>query len=96
MLRRFPAVAEASKDSVFTDIPQDLLPAFVDLALKTKETRVRSVVFRSSEEFFPGDPDFVWLQERVQAAIEPGGGSGGAAPSRAPTSRARSAPIRAA
>ena len=77
MLRRFPAVAEASKDSISTDIPQDLLPAFVDLALKTKDTRVRSVVFRSSEEFFPGDPDFVWLQERVQAAIEPGGGAGG-------------------
>jgi hypothetical protein len=29
------------------------------------------VVFRSSEEFFPGDPDFAWMQQVVRKALRP-------------------------
>jgi hypothetical protein len=48
------------------------MPAFVELALRVKDAgSVRSVVFRLSDEFFPGDPDFGWMQERVRLALRP-------------------------
>ncbi|MGA9745836.1 MAG: LCP family protein, partial [Nocardioides sp.] len=71
LLRRYQALAAAGKRIVRTDIPRVLLPAFVDVALKAKGAEVRSVVFRSSSEFFPGDPDFTWMQEVVQKGLEP-------------------------
>jgi LCP family protein required for cell wall assembly len=71
LLRRYQALAEAGKKIVHTDIPRNLVPAFVELALKTKETRVKSVVFRSSDEFYPGDPDFDWMQDTVTKALQP-------------------------
>ena len=30
---------------------------------------MRSVAFVSSDRFFPGDPDFAWVQETVQRAL---------------------------
>jgi hypothetical protein len=47
------------------------MPAFVDLALEVKSASVRSVVFRSSDQFFPGDPDFAWMQSVVSKALSP-------------------------
>jgi polyisoprenyl-teichoic acid--peptidoglycan teichoic acid transferase len=71
LLRRYEALVAAGKEIVRTDVPAQLLPALVDLALKVKNTDVRSVAFVSSERFFPGDPDFAWVQETVQRAIQP-------------------------
>ena len=71
LLRRYQGLAAAGKRIVRTDIPSKLLPAFVDLALEIKDASVRSVVFRSSEEFFPGDPDFAWMQQVVRKALRP-------------------------
>ena len=42
-----------------------------DLALEVKDASVRSVVFRSSDQFFPGDPDFAWMQSVVEKALSP-------------------------
>ena len=39
LLRNYQAVAKAGKELVRTDIPRELLPAFVDLGLKVKEHR---------------------------------------------------------
>lgn len=69
MLRRYEAIARAGKEVAYTDLPQDLLPAFVDLALKAKDRPVRSIVFRSSAEFDPAAPDFAWLQKTVADAV---------------------------
>lgn len=71
LLRRYTALAAAGKDVVYSDIPQRLLPAFAGLALKMKDAKVRSVVFRTSEAFFSGDPDFDYLRETVAKAIDP-------------------------
>jgi LCP family protein required for cell wall assembly len=71
LLRRYQDLAATGKRIVRTDIPSKLLPAFVDLALDIKDASVRSVVFRSSEEFFPGDPDFAWMQQVVRKALRP-------------------------
>jgi polyisoprenyl-teichoic acid--peptidoglycan teichoic acid transferase len=71
LLRRYQDLAATGKRIVRTDIPSKLLPAFVDLALDIKDASVRSVVFRSSDEFFPGDPDFAWMQQVVRKALRP-------------------------
>ena len=39
------------------------------LALKAKDHRAKSVLFRSSSEFSPGAPDFDYMHEVVQKAL---------------------------
>jgi LCP family protein required for cell wall assembly len=76
LLRRYERLADVGKRIVRTDIPRELMPAFVDLALKIKDARVRSVVFRSSDKFFSGDPDFEWMRSVVRRALTPHAHSG--------------------
>ncbi len=71
LLRRYQDLAAAGKKIVRTDIPRDLLPAFVDLTMQVKDAPVESVVFRSSETFSPGDPDFDWMRTKARKALEP-------------------------
>ncbi len=71
LLRNYQAVASAGKELVRTDIPRALLPAFVDLGLKVKGHRLKSVVFRRSDSFEPGDPDFTYVHDTVTKALAP-------------------------
>ena len=71
VLRRYQALAKAGEEILRTDIPRKLMPAFVDLALKVKERKMRSIAFVSSDRFFSGDPDFTWMQEVVAKALTP-------------------------
>jgi polyisoprenyl-teichoic acid--peptidoglycan teichoic acid transferase len=71
LLRNYQAVAKAGQDLIRTDIPRTLLPAFVDLGLKVKEHRLKSVVFRLDDSFNPGDPDFAYVQTTVARALAP-------------------------
>ena len=87
LLRRYQALAAAGKRIIRSDIPSELLPAFVDLAVEIKGASVRSVVFRSSEEFFPGDPDFAWMRQVVRKAL-----AAPAEPPRQPGDRTRPEP----
>mgnify|MGYP000918869789 FL=1 len=79
VLRRYQALAKAGEEILRTDVPRELMPDFVDLALKVKEKKVRSIAFVSSDKFFSGDPDFTWMQSVVAKALEPhpGGGAKG-------------------
>jgi len=71
LVRRYQALAAAGSKVVKTDIPKELLSAFVRLALVAKDHRVKSVLFRSSAEFSPGVPDFDYVQKVVQKALAP-------------------------
>lgn len=71
LFRHYTDLVAAGKETVFTDIPLELAPAFVELALKVKDSKTRSVVFKPSEHFTSSDPDFEWMQETVQKAIHP-------------------------
>jgi polyisoprenyl-teichoic acid--peptidoglycan teichoic acid transferase len=71
MLKRYTRLAKASKEIVRTDIPSDLLPAFVDLAGKVKGKPMKSVGFERSAEFDPNAPDFDFVRAAVQAALRP-------------------------
>jgi LCP family protein required for cell wall assembly len=79
LLLRYLDLLKAGEEIVYTDIPRELASAFVELALRVKDAKVKSVVFRSSEEFSSADPDFVWMQDLVERAIDPPpkNGSGG-------------------
>jgi LCP family protein required for cell wall assembly len=72
VLRRYTGLAKASKRIVRTDIPRQLLHAFVDLAGKVKGERIRSVGFERSAEFDPNAPDFDYIRQAVRVALHPG------------------------
>jgi LCP family protein required for cell wall assembly len=69
LVRRYLDLAQAGKEIVRTDIPRSVLPALVNLGLRVKEHRVRSIAFVSSDRFFSGDPDYTWMHESVQRAL---------------------------
>lgn len=69
LFRRYTALADAGKKLIRTDIPQDLLPAFVELATRIQEGELKSVGFELSEDFDPNDPDYEYVQSRVANVI---------------------------
>lgn len=71
LITRYTDLVQAGKDIVYTDIPLDLVPAFVELGLKVKDAKVKSVVFRSSDKFYSGDPDYDWVRQTVDNAVNP-------------------------
>ncbi|GAA1479020.1 hypothetical protein GCM10009623_34660 [Nocardioides aestuarii] len=71
LVRRYTELAAAGKEVVYSDVPQRLLPAFAELALRMKDAKVRSVVFKTSEQFFSGDPDYDYLRDTVATALDP-------------------------
>jgi LCP family protein required for cell wall assembly len=71
LLKRYIRLAKVSKDIVRTDIPQKLLPAFVDLSEKVKSKPMKSVGFEHTATFDPNDPDYDYMHAAVQAALHP-------------------------
>ena len=70
MLARYEDVANAGKQLVYTDIPQEVLPLMVDLSLRVKDGNVRSVVFKSGVAgFYSSNPDFTMMRKRVKVAL---------------------------
>jgi len=70
VLTRYEDIANASKSIVYTDIPQEVLPAMVDLSLRVKQGNVRSVVFKDGVSGFTSVyPDFSLMRSRVKKAI---------------------------
>lgn len=70
VLKRYQQLAAAAKDLVRTDIPQDLLAAFVDLSMTIKKGAVSSLVF-DNHVISPGDPDYDLIRAKVAAALKP-------------------------
>ncbi len=71
VLSHYEQIAKASKSLVQTDIPQEELPALVDLSLRVKSAdNVRSIAFRTGADgFVSANPDFDKMRQRVKAAI---------------------------
>ena len=71
VLTRYEDIANASKSIVYTDIPQEVLPAMVDLSLRVKQGNVRSIVFKNGVSgFSSANPDFSLMRSRVKKAID--------------------------
>ena len=70
VLTRYEDIANASKSIVYTDIPQEVLPALVDLSVRVKKGNVRSVVFKNGVSGFTSvNPSFDQMRSRVKKAI---------------------------
>jgi len=80
LLRRYEQLAAVGQQIVRTDIPSDLLSAFVDLATEVKGSQVRSVVFRPSSAFSPSNPDYEWVHRTVRKALRVSAASTGSRP----------------
>ncbi|MFC5178483.1 LCP family protein [Nocardioides taihuensis] len=74
LIRNYQDLAEVGKQIVVTDLPQEVLPAFSQLAWKVKDAKVKSVVFEASDRFNSASPDFTWMRDVVQRNLsdEPG------------------------
>ncbi|MFB4269560.1 LCP family protein [Nonomuraea sp. GTA35] len=69
VLNSFERLAAATKRAISTDLPQDLLPAVVDLSQKVKSARIRSL------NFVPplvntADPDWYLIRRKVSDALD--------------------------
>jgi len=92
VLKNFQAVSSATKDSVSTNIPQDVLPALMTLAGKAKERALESISFDPSlpdpeqrdGRFNTGDPNFALMRQVVRDSIAPPPATTSAAPTTTP------------
>jgi hypothetical protein len=71
LLTRYLDIVKAGKEIVYTDIPRSIAPDFVSLLLRVKEGKLRSVVFKASDKFDSGDPDYDYVRQTVARAIDP-------------------------
>ncbi|MDR1430771.1 MAG: LCP family protein [Propionibacteriaceae bacterium] len=71
VLSRFQAIADVSKKTLQTDVPQDMLPALVDLATRVQGTKLRSIVFINGQDGFKtGNPDWAKVRSRVKKTLK--------------------------
>ncbi|TQN41484.1 LytR family transcriptional attenuator [Blastococcus colisei] len=68
MLTQYQEIAATTQDIVSTDIPQAVVGDFADLALKVKDTEIRSVVFDDSV-IRPAYPDYDAMRALVREAL---------------------------
>ncbi|MGW0806105.1 LCP family protein [Nonomuraea sp. NPDC002799] len=69
VLNSFERLAAATKRAISTDLPQDLLPAVVDLSQKVKETKIRSLNF-VPPLIVTADPDWYLIRRKVSDALD--------------------------
>ncbi|AER05265.1 MULTISPECIES: LCP family protein [Cutibacterium] len=70
VLTRFESIADASGQMVVSDIPQGMLPAFVDLAINMRDANINRVVFTNGKHgFFSSRPNYDLIRKQVEAAI---------------------------
>lgn len=71
VLANFQDIAAAGKKTIQTDVPRSLLPALLDLGMKVKDTKLRSVVFTPGDAGFQSyNPNWPAVRSRVQKALK--------------------------
>jgi LCP family protein required for cell wall assembly len=71
VLSKFQAIAEAGSQVVKTDVPQDMLGYFTDLAMKSKEQPISSIELTPANNIDQDDPDFDAIRSLVHADLYP-------------------------
>jgi anionic cell wall polymer biosynthesis LytR-Cps2A-Psr (LCP) family protein len=71
LLSRFQALAEVSKKTLQTDVPQDVLYPLVELATRVQGTKLRSIVFINNEQgFSTTNPNWDKVRTRVKNTLK--------------------------
>jgi LCP family protein required for cell wall assembly len=72
LVTKYQQIASAGKQLLRTDIPQEILPAFIELGLKVKNANVSNVDLDKTKNFPTGrNPNYTAMRAIVQKAIEP-------------------------
>jgi LCP family protein required for cell wall assembly len=71
VLTKFQAIAQAGTQVVKTDVPQDMLGYFTNLAMKSKEQPVSSVELTPANGIDQDDPNFEDIRVLVRADLYP-------------------------
>ncbi len=70
MLTKYEALAKAGSKMVKTDIPAEVLPMMVELALRVKNASITSMQFTNGMDgFISANPNFSAMRQQVAAAI---------------------------
>lgn len=77
LLTHYEAIANAGKDALLSDIPQEVAPALVELALRMKDGKKQRVLFGyptttlpNGQKFLPWKPDVAQMKLMVQQGID--------------------------
>ena len=97
VLTRFQSIANAGSEIVETDIPQDQLGSFLDLALKAKSHPMERMTigppdFGTAADNFVTYPDFDQIHARVGEKLAAGSGTAAEAPAAEPEAAPGAAP----
>ncbi|HZX09089.1 MAG TPA: LCP family protein [Kribbella sp.] len=86
LVTSYQEIAKAGKQLLRTDIPQEILPAFISLALKVKSAKVTNIDLNKDKNFPTGkNPDYAAMQQIIQKSLNPVAGTPTAKPTRKPT-----------
>lgn len=74
VLTKFESIADASGQMVVSDIPQNMLPVFVALALRIRTGNLNRLLFTQNRNGFqPYDPDYGLIRKQVKQTITEAG-----------------------
>jgi LCP family protein required for cell wall assembly len=72
LVTSYQQIAKAGKQLLRTDIPQEILGAFTQLALKVKNAKVTNIDLDKNKNFPTGkNPDYTAMQQIIQTALNP-------------------------
>jgi LCP family protein required for cell wall assembly len=88
LVTSYQQIAKAGKQLLRTDIPQDILASFIQLALKVKNAKVTNIDLDKNKNFPTGkNPDYEAMREIIQKAIAPKTNPVASTPSVKPTKK---------
>jgi len=71
VLTRFNDIAAAGTVLVDTDLPQDKLPEFFELVLKSKEQPVTTIELTPEHGVDEHEPDYAYVQQMIDETLHP-------------------------
>ena len=69
MVSKYPEVARIAKDNIYTDIPVQNLPAYVDLIERVQRAPITSVALTKIADYSSVHPDYDAIRALVKKAI---------------------------
>lgn len=96
MFAKYAELAQILKNNIYTDIPADHLPAFVELIERVKKGKIVSLPLTPDHKIYAGNPDYALIRELVKKAIAPPPAAPKPHSSASPTSRTGSGSTRTA
>lgn len=71
MLAQYAKIAQILRENIYTDIPGENLPAYVELVERVQKAKIGSVALTPKQDVHAGDPDYDLIRSLVDKAINP-------------------------